>query len=352
MSWSSQFNSVREITTRLWEWPPAVCGRHHDPISLARSKGWCEASYSIFSDLARDPGTGVFLRPVTFYFKRLVEEDAQQQAKMQELAGRVRGFRHDPALIVENGVNPEFGLRDAYTHMAPMIDTDVYMPWLLDEARRAGCRIIQGRVAGPLRGQEEALARNYGVDAIVNCTGLGAGELAQDAVFPVRGALVRVRNDGKAMPRITQAHCISNDGSNPEGGFLFIVPRGHDMLLLGGIAEPEEWSLDVGLDNHEPIRAMYRRCVEFLPVLQRAEIDAAEPVRVGLRPFGRADTRLQREPGRHIVHNYGHGGSGVTLSWGCALEVAELVEALVMESHAAGSAGMSRVNKEAAHAIS
>jgi hypothetical protein len=109
MSWSSQFNSVREITTRLWEWPPAVCGRHHDPISLARSKGWCEASYSIFSDLARDPGTGVFLRPVTFYFKRLVEEDAQQQAKMQELAGRVRGFRHDPALIVENGVNPELG---------------------------------------------------------------------------------------------------------------------------------------------------------------------------------------------------------------------------------------------------
>jgi len=123
------------VAGALWEWPPAVCGRHHDPISLARSKGWCEASYSIFSDLARDPGTGVFLRPVTFYFKRLVEEDAQQQAKMQELAGRVRGFRHDPALIVENGVNPEFGLRDAYTHIAPMIDTDVYMPWLL----RAHC---------------------------------------------------------------------------------------------------------------------------------------------------------------------------------------------------------------------
>jgi D-amino-acid oxidase len=74
---------------------------------------------------------------------------------------------------------------------------------------------------------------------------------------------------------------------------------------------------------------MYRRCVEFLPALAAAEVDAAEPVRVGLRPFRRGGVRLGREPGRRLVHNYGHGGSGVTLSWGCALEAAELVEGLV-----------------------
>jgi D-amino-acid oxidase len=49
---------------------------------------------------------------------------------------------------------------------------------------------------------------------------------------------------------------------------------------------------------------------------------------VGLRP-GRSTVRLEEaEPlssGARVVHNYGHGGAGVTLSWGCAREVVTLV---------------------------
>jgi D-amino-acid oxidase len=74
---------------------------------------------------------------------------------------------------------------------------------------------------------------------------------------------------------------------------------------------------------------MYRRCIEFLPILKDAEIDRAEPVRVGLRPFRKANVRLDHEPGTCIVHNYGHGGSGVTFSWGCAAEVAGRVQHLL-----------------------
>ena len=44
--------------------------------------------------------------------------------------------------------------------------------------------------------------------------------------------------------------------------------------------------------------------------------------RVGLRPV-RSAVRLEAE-GR-VVHCYGQGGAGVTLSWGCADEVAALV---------------------------
>ncbi len=152
-----------------------MCGHHHDLVSLARSKVWCETSYEIFADLAGDPETGVFLRPVTFYFKRPIEEDPWQIQKRDELKVKVRQFRHDPALILENGVNPELGLRDAYTYLAPMVDTDVYMRRRLSEVRKAGCRIIEGTITGPLREREETLARHYGVDAIVNCTGLRAG---------------------------------------------------------------------------------------------------------------------------------------------------------------------------------
>jgi D-amino-acid oxidase len=313
----------------LWEWPPAVCGRHQDESSLARAKSWCESSYEVFANLSRDPRTGVYLRPVTFYFRQPVREDLRQLAKMEELAERVRGFRHDAALVGENGISPRLGLCDAYTHLAPMIDTDVYLRWLLGEVRRAGCCVVEGQVAGPLAGQEESLARAFGADAVVNCAGLGAKDLGDTLVFPVRGALVRVRNDGRAMPRLTQAHCVANDGLGTNQGFLFVVPRGEEMVVLGGFAEPGEWGLDIDLHNYDPVREVYRRCVEFLPALAAAEVDAAEPVRVGLRPFRQGGVRLERQPGTRLIHNYGHGGSGVTLSWGCALEVADLVECVL-----------------------
>lgn len=315
------------VAGALWEWPPAVCGRHQDEASLGRTKGWCAASYTFFADLARNPSTGVHIRPVTFYFRRPVHEDPLQLQKMQELATKVQGFRHDAALLRENGVNPRLGLCDAYTHLAPMIDTDVYLPWLLEEVRRAGCRVVEGKVVGPLAGQEDELARIFAAEVVVNCTGLGARDLGDAAVFPVRGAIVRVRNDGRAMPRLTQAHCVANEGSGTERGFLFVVPRGEDMAVLGGFAEPDEWDLNINMHNYDPVREMYRRCVEFLPVLAGAEIDAAEPVRVGLRPFRQDGVRLERQAGSRLIHNYGHGGSGVTLSWGCALEVADMLEA-------------------------
>ena len=47
--------------------------------------------------------------------------------------------------------------------------------------------------------------------------------------------------------------------------------------------------------------------------------------RVGLRPV-RPSVRLEAE-GR-VIHCYGHGGAGVTLSWGCADEVTQLVAEL------------------------
>jgi D-amino-acid oxidase len=319
------------VAGALWEWPPAVCGHHRDEVSLSRSKGWAAASYEIFTDLARDPATGVLVRPANFYAKRPIEDDERLHAKVKELAPKVRRFRHDPALIAENGVNPGLGLRDAYSYLAPMTDTDVYMRWLFDRVREAGCTIEERKLTGPLRGQEEALLRHYGAGAIVNCTGLGAAELAEDAMFPLRGAIIRIRNDGRAMPRLTQAHCLSQDDASDDSGFVFIVPRGDDLAVLGGFAEPDEWDLDIGLHNYEPVRDIFRRCREFLPVLRDAEIDAAEPVRVGLRPFRPRNVRLEREPGTRIVHNYGHGGSGVTFSWGCALEVADRVDRLIRE---------------------
>jgi D-amino-acid oxidase len=288
-------------------------------------------SYRIFSDLARNPETGVFLRTVAFYFAAPVEERPRDLAKMNELSDKVAGFVHDASLIEANGVNPDAGVADAYAHLAPMIDTDRYMRWLMQGVRRAGCAVVRGRISGPLADQERHLRDLFAAEAIVNCSGLGAIELAGDDMYPLRGALVRVKNDGVAMPRIEGAHCMAHDPSSPTQDMVFIVPRGRNMVVLGGLTEPDEWSLDIGLHNYAPVREMLARCRAFLPSLAKAELDAREPVRAGLRPFRRGNVALEREADTTIIHNYGHGGSGVTFSWGCAEEAARLVEHVVDE---------------------
>ncbi len=310
---------VSVVAGALWEWPPAVCGYHRDQTSLARSKEWAMESYEVFSDLARDPATGVFMRRANFYFTQ--PQTARELHKMHELAPKVRGFVRDPQLAEANGISPEYGIVDAYAHLAPMIDTDRYMGWLRRQVEDAGVRVTQRRIEGRLAEQEARLRSEYGVGAIVNCTGLGAAATHGSSMYPLRGALVRAVNDGTRMPKVTEAHCVSKREGSTEQDMVFIVPRGESMLLLGGLTEEDEWSLDIGLHNYEPVREMYRRCLDFMPILGRAELDPAEPVRVGLRPCRPGNVCLEQQAATSIVHNYGHGGSGFTLSWGCAHEV-------------------------------
>jgi D-amino-acid oxidase len=48
--------------------------------------------------------------------------------------------------------------------------------------------------------------------------------------------------------------------------------------------------------------------------------------RVGLRPW-RPEVRLESEPLSDGVlwHNYGHGGAGISMAWGCAAEITRAV---------------------------
>jgi len=67
----------------------------------------------------------------------------------------------------------------------------------------------------------------------------------------------------------------------------------------------------------------------ILPTPDFAWDSAAHPPIAGLRPYRDQTFRLEPENvgGKFVVHNYGHGGAGITLSWGCAEEVVDLVAA-------------------------
>jgi glycine/D-amino acid oxidase-like deaminating enzyme len=52
----------------------------------------------------------------------------------------------------------------------------------------------------------------------------------------------------------------------------------------------------------------------------------------GIRPYRRHSFRLEREripshPNKFLVHNYGHGGAGISLSWGVAMKVRDIIKA-------------------------
>ena len=118
---------------------------------------------------------------------------------------------------------------------------------------------------------------------------------------------------------------------------VFLVPRGEGILLVGGLVQPREEALDLTVSSPAVMR-MRERAEAFLPALRGAELDA-DPLVQGLRPFREGGVRVEREHrervgGRRswVVHSYGHGGSGWTLSWGCAGEVVELVGEVLREA--------------------
>ncbi len=314
------------VAGALWEWPPAVCGFHADEVSLKRSKKWCVDSYQAFFELAKSKATGVFIKPVCFFFRESVNDNPLYLLKMNELKEQVKGFRHDEQIVVEEHINPAIGIKDAYCHLAPMIDTDVYLVWLMKEVVHAGAHIIHKKIVGLLLEIEMELLATYKSDFIVNCTGLGAMELTDDAMYPLRGALVRVTNDGATFPVLTKAYCVSFDENTQQQDIIFIVPRGENLLVLGALTEKDEWDTAINLTNYAPLQKMLERCIDFYPALKGAKLDTHEPVRVGLRPFREGSVCLEQVDKHRIVHNYGHGGSGFTFSWGCANEVVQKVE--------------------------
>ncbi|KAF8875169.1 FAD dependent oxidoreductase [Infundibulicybe gibba] len=340
--WASLEDRITsQIAGALWEWPPAVCGKHTNLISLDNSKRWCMTTYRGLDKLMHTlPAQehGVRMRMANFFFEQSIHKMSGQLEKMNEIAAvhDIQGFKHDPTLVKTHAVNQDAGVVDSYRHLAPVIDTDQYMGWLRSTVVAKGGKLITARINGDLLEQEDRLLAKYGAQAIVNATGLGAYETAADhSVVPLRGALVRVINDGKRFPIVKEALCVSHDdthGAEAED-IVFIVPRNDRTLILGGLVQPHVHTLDLTIDSPEIIR-MRDRCNKFVPGLENAELDPV-PFVQGLRPFRDTNVRVDREQrlksdGTHsrIIHSYGQGGSGFTLSFGCAADVLELLSEL------------------------
>ncbi|XP_047715781.1 D-aspartate oxidase isoform X2 [Prionailurus viverrinus] len=189
-------------------------------------------------------------------------------------------------------------------------ESPAYLPWLEKRLKGSGVLILTRRIG-------DLWELHPSFDVVVNCSGLGSRQLAQDSeMFPVRGQVLNVR-----APWVK--HFI-RDGS----GLTYIYP-GTSNVILGGTRQQGDWNLS---PDAEISRGIFSRCCALEPSLQGA-CDIRE--KVGLRPFRRAGVRLQIEflaqDGRRlpVVHHYGHGSGGISVHWGTALEAARLVSECV-----------------------
>jgi D-amino-acid oxidase len=211
------------------------------------------------------------------------------------------------------------GFTSGWHYTAPVVHMPVYLDYLLARLTDAGARLVTGP-AQSLAGAAAAAA----APVVVNCTGMGAHGLVPDpSLTPVRGQVVVAENPGITEFFIGQA----------SGGheLSYVFPHA-GRVVLGGTTVAGDWSTE---PHPQTAGRILRDCTAAVPRLAGARVLAH---RVGLRPV-RPRVRLEAEPpatagGLAVVHNYGHGGGGVTLSWGCARDAARLARAA-----AAGRAG-------------
>jgi D-amino-acid oxidase len=244
-------------------------------LPAERVTAWSAATYEALAGLAGVAGSGVRMRAGT----ELLAPEAPDPWWRDAVPGLQR-------------------TREGLRFVAPAVDMSIHLPWLVNRLRALG---------GAVERRAVAALDELDADAVVNCAGLGARELAGDAsLTAVRGQVVRV-----SAPDVDEWLL---DQSDPQR-LVYVVPRERDVVL-GGTAQEGAEDLEPDPATSAAIRA---RCAALVPALRDAPVVG---VAVGLRPV-RPAVRLEAE-GR-VVHCYGHGGAGVTLAWGCAREVAALL---------------------------
>jgi D-amino-acid oxidase len=277
---------------------------------------WALATYKTLVDLSRDPRTGVSMIEQRVFSRT-------GEIPIPDWAIPLGARRLNPPVIPSENASParteeSHGFTSGFAVTVPLTDTTIYLNYLSNRFVKAG-----GSINGNVRFEKlEEVDREF--DFVINCAGIGARTLVPDLdLEPHRGQVAIV-------PRIDIPYAVVCDDSP----LMYAIPRANDCVFGG--------TNDVS-DDLEPdpatTKAIVSECARVLQAIDPPKDGFAVSnnpkviaERVGLRPFRKSGVRVDAEKlrdGRDVIHNYGHGGAGFTLSWGCAENVFAITKAIV-----------------------
>ena len=289
---------AKEVAQQTTSGAAAAVWFPYDAEPLEKVIPWALQTFAVLADLARVPATGVSMIELR-QFSRTREIQIPNWAIPLGVSSVATGLWPVQDRAQRGGYN----FKGSYAITVPLMDTTIYLDYLANRFVAAGGSIVTNVCFEKI----EDVDRKF--DLVINCAGIGARELVQDAdLEPHRGQVAIV-------PKIDNLSCAIVCDDPP---LMYAIPRANDCVF-GGTNEASD-------DLHVDPRSTARILDECSRVLN---IDKPNVLaeRVGLRPFRKSGVRLERDrlrDGRTVIHNYGHGGAGFTLSWGCAREVLDL----------------------------
>ena len=247
---------------------------------------WCRKSYNVYTEFSSDSLSGISSKKII----KAIHETTNEEDNSWLDYMPSQSFK-----IVEKDDLPR-GYKKGYEAVVPLIETQIFLPWLMEKLGNMGVSFTKADI--------ESLEDITDCDLIINCCGLGSKLLESDSeIYAVRGqvALLKAKN----------LDHIFLENEKP----LYIVPR-QDAIIVGGTFEENIYEEKT---VQETLTTILENAYNIMPELRDQEVIGSW---AGLRPY-RKLVRLEKVG--KVIHNYGHGGSGFTLAWGCAEDVKNLI---------------------------
>jgi D-amino-acid oxidase len=257
---------------------------------------WALDTYKALVDLSGEPRTGVSMIELR-QFSRAGEVQIPDWA--HSLGASLISTEVKKSLVDSPSL-----FKSGFALTVPLMDTTIYLDYLANRFLAAGGSITANISFEKLEDVDDEFV------LVINCAGMGARELVHDVdLEPHRGQVAIV-------PKIDLGCAIVCD----EPPLMYAIPRANDCVFGGTNELSDDRDIDPAVTSR-----IVAECSRVLKISNPQVL--AE--RVALRPFRKSGVRLERDrlrDGRTVIHNYGHGGAGFTLSWGCAHEVVNLAQ--------------------------
>jgi len=302
--WAKDFTpeTTSDIAAGLWEPAPTI-GLSAEGILIPQIN---RVAFEKLQSLLNEKNAGVVKYPAIYLSRRPISpEELPDWAKKN-----LYGFR----MAKKDELPPNFAAGICFNAM--VADTRFFIKYLFKEYQKLGGKTMKIEIKSI-----SDVVDKTNANLIINCSGLGAESLVPDPnMYPGRGQVIKIN-----APFIKTVYILEN---NEE--FAYIIPRNGDCVL-GGTFQPYDRKTEP--DSYTNTHIL-KKCTEIVPQIEKCEIISYN---VGFRPCRHGGLRLEPESvtsklGKTVtvIHNYGHGGAGIFLSWGCADFVKKLANEIIL----------------------